>query len=292
VAAGTRAVAALMAGVGLANHHDALTGTSKQHVAEDYKRILDKALTAAEAVASNAAAAAGGLAELEFSVCRAANESQCAPSQGLAKQPLLSAGQGLAGGGGGLVVSVYNPLPRAVRGAQVEVLLSSDAPVLVTSLSTGVGVPSDLLPNVDVLRPNQPAGAAAAPFVLFFQSDEVPALGSALFSVQLLSEAEGGEKGAEERAKSKDARVSRVAKQQRIARAAAGDPSPMLTVSLDRVEVAFDKRTGLLASITRLDQQQPLSEGAPQSVSAMVTNEIGYYTSFGSPGIKRCVCVV
>jgi len=30
------------------NHHDAVTGTSKQHVADDYTKILDKAFTAAE----------------------------------------------------------------------------------------------------------------------------------------------------------------------------------------------------------------------------------------------------
>ena len=40
----------LEAAIGLANHHDSITGTSKQHVADDYIRIVDKALTAAEAL--------------------------------------------------------------------------------------------------------------------------------------------------------------------------------------------------------------------------------------------------
>ena len=43
---------ALSSAVGLANHHDAITGTSKQHVAYDYIRILDKARTDAEKLAA------------------------------------------------------------------------------------------------------------------------------------------------------------------------------------------------------------------------------------------------
>jgi hypothetical protein len=45
----------IVAAVGLLNHHDALTGTSKQHVAEDYKKIMSKALSEGEEALSEIA---------------------------------------------------------------------------------------------------------------------------------------------------------------------------------------------------------------------------------------------
>lgn len=73
------------AAVGLINHHDAVTGTSKQHVADDYIKILAKAFTAAEQVVHNK------LSQLAFpqddktvllASCRqTVNESTCALTQ-------------------------------------------------------------------------------------------------------------------------------------------------------------------------------------------------------------------
>lgn len=40
--------------MGVMQHHDAITGTEKQHVADDYARIISEALDAASAVANDA----------------------------------------------------------------------------------------------------------------------------------------------------------------------------------------------------------------------------------------------
>lgn len=40
--------------MGVMQHHDAITGTEKQHVADDYARIISEALDAASVVANDA----------------------------------------------------------------------------------------------------------------------------------------------------------------------------------------------------------------------------------------------
>jgi hypothetical protein len=90
------------AAVGLVNHHDAITGTSKQHVADDYTKILDKAFTAAEKLVSEKVSSAVFVAgsNLKLDVCRSSyNESTCSISQSIKE-------------GTDIAVVVYNALPR------------------------------------------------------------------------------------------------------------------------------------------------------------------------------------
>lgn len=122
-------ISALTAAIGLCNHHDAITGTSKQHVAYDYTKILDKALTNAEAAASKQLARVAFQAPAEaaqeqlnldeqplLQQCRLMNETVCDATTQVTS--------------GSIAVVVYNQLPRA-RSQQVTVLLSSsDAAVL------------------------------------------------------------------------------------------------------------------------------------------------------------------
>jgi hypothetical protein len=152
---------------------------------------------------------------------------------------------------------VYNPLPR-VRSQQLTVPLDVSAGVTVLSLgassdgaSVGV-VPSDLLPNGNKLS------ESSAAFVLTFTATAVPALSTATFLIRVSDHV------------STAATVSR----------APVPASLPVSIASDKVSVTFHPATGLLESITRLDVVG--ADGAP--LTAKVSQDFGYYKSFGSPG--------
>jgi hypothetical protein len=175
------AVSALTEAVGLANHHDAITGTSKQHVADDYVKILDRALSQAEDVL---AAAISGYGPWQSSpkdaedtsgramkfkrhvgdrrrpkplppltICRLSlNESSC---------PLTVE---LAVGQDALVVA-YNPLPRRLS-QQLSVFLGaaamqSDVQVVVLAEGT-MSIAAEIVPLSVSALSTRGNGAAAA----------------------------------------------------------------------------------------------------------------------------------
>eukprot|EP01032_Pedospumella_encystans_P011646 gene11646-13532_t len=251
----------LTAAVGLVNHHDAITGTSKQHVADDYVKILAKAVTSAEALIGKVYGASLLPQDLTkgekyakdvpvlptvFTMCRLYNESICTATQS------LQAGETA-------VVSVYNPLPRA-RTQQVTLPLNTHARVSVFSVGETALVTSDLLANQNQVT------AESAPYSLVFSAQNVPALGSAVFLVRLAD-------------KSTVSQVDTpaVLKAEKVP----AEAGPHLTVSSDQVTVTFNAATGLLESITRLDVTG--AEGKP--LTAQVSQDFAYYKSFGSPGI-------
>ena len=251
----------LTAAVGLVNHHDAITGTSKQHVANDYTRILSRALTGAENTVADAVelSSKSVVQPLAFTVCRFANESYCDVTQALGASASASAGAAAE-------ILVYNPLPRT-RTQQVTVFLSGDsaiAPHASVTAADGALVAVDIFPTA----PSSP-NPAAAPWSLVFVATNVPALSSASFRLHVRKSPL-----AEEALKAKISTAVRVP----LAAANDADRKP-LVVGLDKVSVSFDRATGLLSSITRLN-----GDGRP-AVSAQVTNDLGYYASFGSPGI-------
>ncbi|XP_063233903.1 lysosomal alpha-mannosidase-like [Bacillus rossius redtenbacheri] len=88
---------------GVLQHHDAITGTAKQAVADDYARIISEAIHGCQHVtktAINNLLEAGGWngSRLELESCLLLNISQCEASEGRA----------------GFLVTVYNPLGRPV----------------------------------------------------------------------------------------------------------------------------------------------------------------------------------
>ncbi|XP_015271310.1 PREDICTED: lysosomal alpha-mannosidase [Gekko japonicus] len=84
--------------MGVAQHHDAVSGTAKQHVTNDYAKQLSVGWDACQVVISNALASIGGSKE-NFMFCTYLNISIC---------PLTEAAHTF-------VVVVYNPLPRLVN---------------------------------------------------------------------------------------------------------------------------------------------------------------------------------
>lgn len=238
------AVFRLTAAVGLVNHHDAITGTSKQHVADDYNKIISAALTEAEQVA--AASVSLAVAGPHLAVCRLSNESFCEQTQALKD-------------GDDALVIVYNPLPRT-RSQQVSVFLSDEAVsggasrVSVYALDLpadspfGKKITADLVPTA----PGSP-NPSAAPWTLLFTASNIAQLSTSRYLIRL------------------DSATPPTATLYRAD--APKGPELDLVISNDLLSVTFSRSTGLMKSITRRDL----------NISAEVSNDIRSYKSFGSP---------
>ncbi|XP_062548695.1 lysosomal alpha-mannosidase-like [Armigeres subalbatus] len=95
-AEGEKHLTALREAIGVMQHHDAITGTEKQHVTDDYSRMLHVAFEACE-INTNDALQALSKSELKFESCNLLNISQCEVSE--TKE--------------NFVVTLYNPLAQA-----------------------------------------------------------------------------------------------------------------------------------------------------------------------------------
>ncbi|XP_041033071.1 lysosomal alpha-mannosidase isoform X1 [Carcharodon carcharias] len=83
--------------MGVAQHHDAVSGTEKQHVADDYAKKLAKGWDQCEVLISNALSSLSGMKQ-NFIFCNKLNISVCPRIEEL----------------GNFTVTLYNPLARAV----------------------------------------------------------------------------------------------------------------------------------------------------------------------------------
>ncbi|KAM9241653.1 lysosomal alpha-mannosidase-like [Dugong dugon] len=136
-------------------HHDAVSGTSRQHVADDYARRLAAGWGSCEVLLSNALARLTGSKE-SFSFCRELNVSVCPLSQTAARFQVI----------------IYNPLAR-----QVDWMLRlpvSKGNFLVLDPS-GQTVPSEVVDQPVLNSKEYP------PELLFTAS--APALGFSIYSV-------------------------------------------------------------------------------------------------------------
>jgi len=154
--------------LGVVQHHDAVSGTEKQHVANDYALRIAAARAVLEpAAGASVASLAGGRGRLHF--CGLRNVSVCAATQAL--------------GGAPLPFAVWNALAQP-RAELVE--LPVDAPARVVDLS-GREQPSQLveaLPSTTEF--GRPAGGAK--WTLLFGAD-LPPLGLRAFRLEPASAA-------------------------------------------------------------------------------------------------------
>ncbi|KAM6229533.1 LOW QUALITY PROTEIN: lysosomal alpha-mannosidase [Spheniscus humboldti] len=150
--------------VAVAQHHDAVTGTEKQHVADDYARQLAAGWESCQLLVANALASLSGSKE-NFIFCNALNISVC---------PLTEAGR--------FTVILYNPLGRRVSW---PIRLPVNGASYAVTDPQGQPVPSEVVPVSNFTRRLRGGGGSAV-WELLFQAS-IPPLGFSTFTVSRLS---------------------------------------------------------------------------------------------------------
>ncbi|XP_018421620.1 PREDICTED: lysosomal alpha-mannosidase [Nanorana parkeri] len=162
---GTSSSLELRQAMGVAQHHDAVTGTAKQHVNDDYALRLFKGWKACQVVVSNALSSLMGTKE-NFAFCNLLNISVC-PSTEASKT---------------FSVLIYNPLARAVT---QYVRLPVNGTLYAVKGPAGESIASEVVPvskfTKDVRRDK---GYAERELVF---PGQIPALGFSKFTVEKVS---------------------------------------------------------------------------------------------------------
>ena len=158
--------------MGVTQHHDAVSGTSKQHVANDYARLAGGRL-AADQLVSSALAALTGYSGAAFLVCDLANVTIC---------PALEAGAPT-------VLLVYNQLAQArTVHVRVPVGLPSGVTTYAVFNQSAGATAAQLLPlsAADThLRVEYYGDNSSTPMAwLAFNAEAVPAMGFGAFFLQ------------------------------------------------------------------------------------------------------------
>jgi len=275
--------------MGIAQHHDAVSGTSKQHVAYDYAKRIAEGMTDASDFVT------GGLRELlidypivsfdeeeggmleNLSYCHLLNETICEVSQDASNDNNQA-----------IYVIVYNALAQS-RHETISLPVNSSSHYIVDRLepsmewssSSAAASPVEfsLLPN-----PNYANAATAAPFTLHFEANDLPPLGASVFRIR--NEEEGKQHGVSS--------VAPVIIARRTIREPMGslrtnsNPDGYASQSENDLEVSngvlsvtFDRSTGVIKSI---------SEQRVEGITIDVENEYGFYEAFfhedSSPATK------
>ncbi|TRY79620.1 hypothetical protein TCAL_12196 [Tigriopus californicus] len=138
--------------VAICQHHDAITGTEKQYVANDYHDRLSEGVDGfmRQSIAQNG-----------FTYCPLRNVTQCPITETSSK----------------FVINVYNPLARA-QSRFVRVPVKSEEWVVTTE--TGEEIPCQTVPIPEPVL-NMPGQKTKALFELVFKADNIPPLGGSFF---------------------------------------------------------------------------------------------------------------
>ena len=240
-AAAATDLAPLQAAVGLMTHHDAVTGTERQHVANDYaKHLAAGRQVATQVVAAALAILAGGGGE-NFTLCEQLNATVCSATATLAEK------------GKSLQAIVYNP-SSSTRSEWVRMPLQGDQAhggqtLTVTNVRTKQAVPAvvEAAPafggatQAAAFREQIPANTSDAVTQLVWLAQDLPAMGAELFIVTNPSQAdENSSSSYTSEAKTSDD---------------SGDSGAITSTTLENahLRVDFGRTTGLMTQITNKD---------------------------------------
>ncbi|CAG9761634.1 unnamed protein product [Ceutorhynchus assimilis] len=147
---------ALREAMGMMQHHDAITGTEKQHVANDYARQLQRGMNECEII-TNAAISKLLEVNIELKTCPLLNVSQCTTTTT----------------NDSFVVTIYNPLSRPVD--KVVRLPVKEDSYSVNDLQ-GTEYKTQIIPILDFIK-NIPGRSSQVKNELIFIARGIPALG-------------------------------------------------------------------------------------------------------------------
>ncbi|XP_065339498.1 lysosomal alpha-mannosidase-like [Cloeon dipterum] len=160
-------LASLREAMGIMQHHDAITGTEKQHVAEDYALRLHRSMEHCHQTtdkALNKLTVKEGSAEVQFHSCLFTNVSKCDTSEQAEK----------------FVVTLYNPLAQATSMfvrlpvQDFEYQVRNELGVLIDTQM--LKIPTPVL--------SIPGRQSSATQELLFQAENLPALGFKSYRVE------------------------------------------------------------------------------------------------------------
>jgi alpha-mannosidase len=229
--------------LGVAQHHDAVSGTAKQHVADDYSRRVQAGLNRASRYTAHLLKHrmlndTASLPNLAF--CQLLNETKCHVSQEATQKDAED-----------VYVIVYNPL-ASERSAIVRLPVAADKTYTITSLSTnsqqahvGKAVLAFPLPGA--------ASTEEQSYVLNLNTGKLPPVGAAAFRISTTNTTE--------------ATATKVSPHPFSFQEEAGSIMSAIAGSL---KVFFDLRTGAIKKIATADMELPVEQ------------QWGYYEPFDS----------
>jgi len=250
----------LQSAVAEAQHHDGVTGTSKQHVAYDYAKRIDEGM---EIVSNYVGGILGKLLGLNdeglaggLKICRVINETTCEISQNATIKP-----------GTDIYVVAYNAL-SIQREEIIKIPVSQDATYRVHV----IGNDTDLLESVLVpASPQENSVQDSARYILYFDSGFIPPLGAIVFCIEMIDMVPSALSPISDigslRSFGSNNTGSRTSLRRTVSNHVVGSE---LVVENGIVEVRIHRTTGLLSSISNGEKQVDFSQ------------QWGYYTSYNS----------
>lgn len=204
--------------MGVLQHHDAVSGTAKQAVTDDYYERLSNGMgeafkLVAEAYSKLQPSVPGIETDINPIFCPLLNESSCPPTETHSS----------------FIVTLYNPLGKSRKQYPVRIPVPGDTGFTVTDFQDNV-VLSQLVPiPKSVLQ--LPGRVSSATYELVFFADEIPPLGYTQFHVQRTAN-------------------RRVLKRQMSSVTTPADSENDLHVNIkDSLSLYFDEKTKLLSGI-------------------------------------------
>ncbi|XP_078091137.1 lysosomal alpha-mannosidase isoform X2 [Mustelus asterias] len=195
--------------MGVAQHHDAVSGTEKQHVADDYGKMLAKGWEACEVLVSNALSALSGMKQ-NYIFCNKLNISVCPRVEELGK----------------FTVTLYNPLARSV---DVYVRIPVNGSDYSVADPRGSSVLKEVVPVSDFTKAVREDRGYALNELVF--PVRVPALGFSTYSV------------------SRKSASSVLSKLVRSVKRHQNQGQNQLAIENEYIQVLFDADTGLMKEI-------------------------------------------